>query len=622
MSVRLADRSFQYPVGIAENMLVKVGKFTFPADFVILKMEEDSKKQLNLGVGTKRMIFNIDSAMKHSYSNDDTCFSIDVIDEILEEDFDALLDEGSKILHSIEGTLLEEEIFSKFDEFMAMVADENSKSESDTKEPQFEKITINTDYKIKTSLEEPPTDLELKPLPDNLEYVFLEEPSFLLVIISSQLSAQNKSKLVSVLKKHKEAFAWKMTDIPGICPSFCKHKIQLLDDKKPVVQKQRRLNPNMQEVVKKEIMKLLDTSIIYPIADSPWVSPIHCVPKKGGIIVVKNKNDELVLTKIVTGWRVCIDYHKLNEATAKDHFPLQFMDQISYLILSKTIVHTDHSALKHLFKKQDAKPRLICWILLLQEFDIEIKDRKGTENVAADHLSRIENDKSSDDSTVDDNFPGETLMEINTKNEPCKNYVRKFLRALHHKWRAKVTVIEESNDLTSLSFNELIGNLKVHEMIIKKDSKIVKAKVERKSLALKAKKELSDEECSTFGSEDEEYAMAKPSDKNGKSKRKCFRCGDPNHLIGECSKPPRDKNQRAFVGGSWSDSGEENDEKIQDETCLVAQVPNEVCSESSYISDENSSIDDLALDNEYDKLCKMSLKIITKNKRLQAIEIV
>ncbi|GJV81977.1 zf-CCHC domain-containing protein [Tanacetum coccineum] len=207
-------------------------------------------------------------------------------------------------------------------------------------------------------------------------------------------------------------------------------------------------------------------------------------------------------------------------------------------------------------------------------------------------------------------------------------------------------VIEESKDLTSLSLDELIGNLKVYEMIIKKDSKIVKAKVERKSLALKAKKESSDEECSTSGSEDEEYAMAvrdfkkffkrrgrfvrqprndkktfqrSRDDKNGKSERKCFRCGDPNHLIGECPKPPRDKNQRAFVGGSWSDSGEEDDEKIQDETCLVAQAPNEVCSESSYFSDENSSIDDLALDNEYDKLCKMSLKIITKNKRLKSI---
>ncbi|GKB37487.1 hypothetical protein Tco_0882429 [Tanacetum coccineum] len=149
--------------------------------------------------------------MKHSYSNDDTCFSIDVIDEILEEDFDALLNEGSKILHSIEGTLLEEEIFAEFDEFMAMTADENSDSESDTEDPPFEKITINTDYKIKTSLEEPPTDLELKPLPDNLEYVFLEEPSFLPVIISSQLSKEKKNKLIYVLKKHKQAFVGKTT---------------------------------------------------------------------------------------------------------------------------------------------------------------------------------------------------------------------------------------------------------------------------------------------------------------------------------------------------------------------------------------------------------------------------
>ncbi|GKE98373.1 hypothetical protein Tco_0021724, partial [Tanacetum coccineum] len=251
---------------------------------------------------------------------------IDVIDEILEEDFGALLDEGSKILHSIEGTLLEEEIFFEFDEFIAMTFDENSESEPDTEEPPFKKITINTDYKIKTS--PPLMDLELKPLPCNLEYVFLEEPSFLPMIISSKLSAQNKSKLISVLKKHKEAFAWKMTDIPGICPSFCKHKIQLLDDKKPVIQKQRRLNPNMQEVVKKEIMKLLDTGIIYPIAYSPWVSPIYCVPKKGGTTVITNENDELVRTRTIMGWRVCIDYHKLNEATAKDHFPLPFMDQM------------------------------------------------------------------------------------------------------------------------------------------------------------------------------------------------------------------------------------------------------------------------------------------------------
>ncbi|GKF13483.1 zf-CCHC domain-containing protein [Tanacetum coccineum] len=175
-----------------------------------------------------------------------------------------------------------------------------------------------------------------------------------------------------------------------------------------------------------------------------------------------------------------------------------------------------------------------------------------------------------------------TSLKSLDESYSSKNYVRKFLRALHPKWRAKVTVIEESKDLTSLSLYELIENLKVHEMIIKKDSEIVKDKGERKSLALKAKKESSDEECSTSGSEDEEYAMAvrdfkkffkirgrfmrqprndkktfqrSRDDKNGKSDRKCFRCGDPNHLIKECPKPPKDKNQRALVGGSWSDSG-------------------------------------------------------------------
>ncbi|GJX71288.1 reverse transcriptase domain-containing protein [Tanacetum coccineum] len=191
---------------LVENMLVDVGKFTFLVDFVILKMEEDSKvplilgrpflytadaiirvkqKQLNLGVGSERMTFSIDFAMKHSYSNDDTCYSIDVIDEILKEDFDAFLNEGSEILHFIEGTILEEKIFVKFDEFMPMNIEENFESESDTEEPPFKKIFFNTDYKIKTFLEEPHSDLELQPLPDHLEYVFFEEPTFLPVIISS-----------------------------------------------------------------------------------------------------------------------------------------------------------------------------------------------------------------------------------------------------------------------------------------------------------------------------------------------------------------------------------------------------------------------------------------------------
>ncbi|GKA94775.1 hypothetical protein Tco_0816813 [Tanacetum coccineum] len=159
-----------------------------------------------------------------------------------------------------------------------------------------------------------------------------------------------------------------------------------------------------------------------------------------------------------------------------------------------------------------------------------------------------------------------TSLKALDEGYSSKNYVRKFLRALHPKWRAKVTTIEESKDLTSLSLDELIGNLKVHEMIIKKDSEIVKAKVERKSIALKAKKESSDEECSTFGSEDEEYAMAV------RDFKKFFK--------------RRDKNQRAFVGGSWSDSGEEDDEKVKDEMCLVAHAS----SENEKLKDESTRL--------------------------------
>ncbi|GJT76683.1 reverse transcriptase domain-containing protein [Tanacetum coccineum] len=259
MSMRLADRSFQYPVGIAENMLVKV----------VIRFKQ---KQLNLGVGTERMIFNIDYAVRYSYSNNDTCFSINVIDEILEEDFDALLDEGSKILHSIEGTLLEEEIFAEFDEFMAMTADKNSDSKYDTKEPPFEKITINTYYKIKTSNEEPPTDLELKTLPDNLVYVFLEEPSFLPVIMSSQLSKEKKN--------------------------------------------------------------ILDAHLVLN-----W-EKCHFMVKEG-----------IVLGHKVSSAGLEVDKAKIDVISKLPPLPI--------------------------LKKQDAKPCLIRWILLQQEFDIEIKDRKG-----------------------------------------------------------------------------------------------------------------------------------------------------------------------------------------------------------------------------------------------------
>nr|GEX15987.1 reverse transcriptase domain-containing protein [Tanacetum cinerariifolium] len=155
----------------------------------------------------------------------------------------------------------------------------------------------------KSSIDEPPA-VELKDLPPHLEYAFLKGDDKLPVIIAKDFSVEEKSALITVLKSHKRAIAWKLSDI------------------------KRRVNPKIHDVIKQEVIKLLEAGLIYPISDSPWVSSVNCVPKKGGFTVVENEDNELISTRLVTGWRVCIDYRKLNEATRKDHFPLPFMDQM------------------------------------------------------------------------------------------------------------------------------------------------------------------------------------------------------------------------------------------------------------------------------------------------------
>ncbi|KAL4273882.1 hypothetical protein GQ457_13G016550 [Hibiscus cannabinus] len=137
-----------------------------------------------------------------------------------------------------------------------------------------------------------------------------------------------EERLIATLRQHKEALGWTIADIKGISPTICMHKILLDDNHKPTVDAQRRLDQAMKDVVRKEILKWLDASIIYPIFDSEWVSPVQCVPKKGGITVISNEKNELIPTRTVTGWRVCMDYKKLNKATRKDHFPLPFIDQM------------------------------------------------------------------------------------------------------------------------------------------------------------------------------------------------------------------------------------------------------------------------------------------------------
>ncbi|GKB28752.1 zf-CCHC domain-containing protein, partial [Tanacetum coccineum] len=160
-----------------------------------------------------------------------------------------------------------------------------------------------------------------------------------------------------------------------------------------------------------------------------------------------------------------------------------------------------------------------------------------------------------------------------------KNYVRNFLRALHPKWTAKVTAIEESKDFSSLAIDELIGNLKKRDeeyaMVVRNFKKFFR----RKGKFVRQPRE-------------EKRSFRQRDDKVGKSDRKCFRCGGPNHLIDECPKPPRNKYQKAFVGGCWNDSKNEAEDKINDETCLMAQSSNEVTLNSSHYSDNASSFDD------------------------------
>ncbi|GKB67714.1 retrovirus-related pol polyprotein from transposon TNT 1-94 [Tanacetum coccineum] len=334
-----------------------------------------------------------------------------------------------------------------------------------------------------------------------------------------------------------------------------------------------------------------------------------------GFIYWKNRFETYVKSKDLDLWHVIIygDFPPIqnNPETKKDEivpFDKQSDDLKKKLAKNNEAKMVIYNALprkeyERIFMCKTAKE---IWdtLLITHQGNSQVKDNKIDLLVQQYEQFTISEEESIDNAFARFNTIITSLKALD-EGFSSKNYVRKFLRALHPKWRAKVTAIEESKDLTSLSLDELIGNLKVYEVIIKKDSEMVKGKKDQsRSLALKAKKESSDEESSTSDSEDEEYAMAvrdfkkffkrrgrfvrqprderksfqrSKDDKNGKSERKCFRCEDPNHLIGECPKPPRSKNQRAFVGGAWSDSGEDEEEKTKDENCLVAQASNEIC---------------------------------------------
>ncbi|CAN6566334.1 unnamed protein product [Malus baccata var. baccata] len=466
--IQLADRSNAYPKGVLEDVLVQVNHLVFPADFYVLEMDESdhahslpillgrpfmktARTKIDVYSGTLSMEFdgevvnfNLSDSIKYP-SEDHSCFSIDIIDSLAQGYLDDLNDDAlekvitrgmelttkgadSSVTHDIHGL---GHAVPPNEEIIEVVAALESSPKLDGKYTNRESIPISTNKLLPSIIQAP--ILELKPLPSHLKYIFLGENETLPAIISSSLTAQEKEKLVRVLKEFKSALGWTLADIKGISPTTCMHHIFLEEGAKPTREAQRHLNPPMMEVVKKEIIKLLDCGVIYPISDSRWVAPVQCVPNKSGVTVVANAENELVPQRIQTGWRVCIDYRKLNTTTRKDHFPLPFIDQMlerlagyafycfldgysgynQIVIAPKDQEKTTFTclfALKYLLTKKEAKPRLIRWILLLQEFDIEIRDKKGSENVVADHLSRMVHNEES--LPILETFPDEQLLSI------------------------------------------------------------------------------------------------------------------------------------------------------------------------------------------------------------------
>ncbi|GJS06791.1 reverse transcriptase domain-containing protein [Tanacetum coccineum] len=317
MTLELANRSVAYPVGITEDVFVQVGKFTFLADFVIVDYDVDPRVPLILGrpflrtthalvdvygeelilrVGDEKLTFNADSTSKYSHKHGNESINlIDIIDTTPTPSSDPVVASLSPSLTSfgVSDSLLEEtDAFLTLDSIPPEIDNGIYDSEGDiffiekllnndpTKDLPPKELKNNETKMTKSSIKEPP-ELELKDLSPHLEYAFFKGTSKLHMIITKDLKREEKDQISKVLKSHKRAIAWKISDIKGIDPNFCTHTILLEDDFKHVVQHQRRVNPKIHEVIKAEVIKLLDAGLIYPISDSPWVSHVHVVPKKG-----------------------------------------------------------------------------------------------------------------------------------------------------------------------------------------------------------------------------------------------------------------------------------------------------------------------------------------------------
>nr|GEV08853.1 hypothetical protein [Tanacetum cinerariifolium] len=394
MTLELADRLISCPIGVVEDVFVKVGT-------ALIDVYEG---ELTLRVGKEAVTFNLDQTSRYSTNYDFMSVNrIDLIDVACEE-------YSKKVLgFSVSGNPTPS---------MKPIVSNSSPTLTPFEDSDF--LLEETDAFL--AIDDEPISQETDDRYYDSEGDILSLRNFLMMIHHHHLSLHKNPKLLKLPMKNLLLMNHQWSNLRtchlisnmhfwrGIKPEFYTHKILMEDDFKPAVQHQRRVNPKIHDVIKKEVLKLLDAGLIYLISDSPWVSHVHCVPKKGSFIVIENEKNGLIPTRLITGavlgQRKPKHFQPIHYATktmtdAQAHYTTTKKELLAvvyafekfqpYLVLSKSIVYTDHSTLNYLFNKQDAKPRLLRWVLLLQEFDITVRDKKGAENLAADHLSRLEN---------------------------------------------------------------------------------------------------------------------------------------------------------------------------------------------------------------------------------------